>query len=129
MDCPKELTLPRSIIAHIYAARTGHGDFAEYHERFHHENALTTCSCGALKSPTHILHCNRPIQRLPKTATRAGDVTKYLLGTFKGASILTKWIKETNYFTEICPRFPSPIDDTHINDPPEPTPNNLISHV
>lgn len=104
MQCPQELTLPRSIVAHIYAARTGHGDFAAYHERFNHQDALTTCSCGALKSPKHFLQCSLPSLRIPKIPRSSGDASKFLLGTSKGASIVAKWIKDTNFFIDICPR-------------------------
>ena len=104
VDCPQELTLPRSIVAHIYTARTGNGDFAAYHERFNHQNSLTTCSCGALKFPKHFLQCSRPTHRIPKTPKRSGDATKFLLGTFKGASLLVQWIKDNKFFTDICPK-------------------------
>ncbi|KAI0997798.1 hypothetical protein K3495_g10391 [Podosphaera aphanis] len=43
--CPAELSLPRQHVAHIYAARSGHGDFASYHARFDHDSAHNTCSC------------------------------------------------------------------------------------
>ncbi|EFZ02030.2 Reverse transcriptase [Metarhizium robertsii ARSEF 23] len=47
-NCPPELALPRTILHHLVAARTHHGDFADYHERFHHSDAGITCSCGRL---------------------------------------------------------------------------------
>ena len=43
----KELLLPRFILGKTLAARTGHGDFADYHERFNHEDASLHCRCGA----------------------------------------------------------------------------------
>ncbi|KAI1002491.1 hypothetical protein K3495_g5710 [Podosphaera aphanis] len=52
--CPAELSLPRSLIAHIFASSSGHGDFATYHERFNYDNAYLYCSCGDRKSPKHI---------------------------------------------------------------------------
>ncbi|KAI9037346.1 uncharacterized protein KD926_000633 [Aspergillus affinis] len=42
---PTELKLPRPFLARILAARTGHGDFAAYHERFNHEDAYLFCRC------------------------------------------------------------------------------------
>src|SRR5699024_5674523 len=48
---PPELKLPRYALGKLVAARTGHGDFAEYHRRFQHEGAKLTCSCGAHKAP------------------------------------------------------------------------------
>ncbi|KAM4067487.1 reverse transcriptase (RNA-dependent DNA polymerase) [Hirsutella rhossiliensis] len=49
--CPPELTIPRPLLHHLLAARTHHGDFADYHERFNHDDARLTCSsdeAGAL---------------------------------------------------------------------------------
>ncbi|KAE8233471.1 hypothetical protein CF326_g1495 [Tilletia indica] len=37
--------------------RTGHGDFADYHERFGHETATLTCVCGDPRAPLHPLEC------------------------------------------------------------------------
>ncbi|KAF6524787.1 hypothetical protein HZS61_010582 [Fusarium oxysporum f. sp. conglutinans] len=37
--CPPELTLPRAALHHLLAARSLHGDFAAYHERFNHSDA------------------------------------------------------------------------------------------
>ncbi|EXU95101.1 reverse transcriptase domain protein [Metarhizium robertsii] len=34
---------------HLLAARSSHGDFADYHERFNHKDARITCSCGRRK--------------------------------------------------------------------------------
>lgn len=103
--CPKELSLPRSLSAHIYAARSGHGDFAAYHERFNHKEALTTCSCGALKAPRHALYCTIPEERLPKVPRALGNATEYFFGTTRGAIEFTKWLKSTKFFIEVCPKF------------------------
>ncbi|KID94004.1 Ribonuclease H-like protein, partial [Metarhizium majus ARSEF 297] len=53
-NCLPELALPRTILHHLLAARTYHGDFADYHERSHHSDAGITCSCGRRKAPTHL---------------------------------------------------------------------------
>ncbi|CAD6963134.1 unnamed protein product, partial [Tilletia laevis] len=37
--------------------RTGHGDFAEYHDRFRHLDAERWSLCGKLRSPFHPLTC------------------------------------------------------------------------
>lgn len=65
-ECPTELSLPRHHAARIYAARSGHGDFASYHIRFEHASAHTTCTCGGPKYPSHFLHCPLPKSRPPK---------------------------------------------------------------
>ena len=46
---PDELRLPCPLLGRILAARSGHGDFADYHERFKHDNAHLLCRCGAPK--------------------------------------------------------------------------------
>ena len=54
---PPELLLPCAALCRLLAARSGHGDFAEYHERFKHDDALLTCSCGRRKEPFHLYSC------------------------------------------------------------------------
>ncbi|KAJ3499544.1 hypothetical protein NLG97_g236 [Lecanicillium saksenae] len=54
-----ELTLQRRQLGYLLAARTHHGDFADYHERFHHEDAAINCPCGRRKSPTHLFYCRK----------------------------------------------------------------------
>ncbi|KJZ71584.1 hypothetical protein HIM_09053 [Hirsutella minnesotensis 3608] len=58
-SCPPELALPRTMLHHLLAARTHHGDFADYHERFQHNDACVTCSCGRRKAPTHLFYCRK----------------------------------------------------------------------
>ncbi|EFY95431.2 Ribonuclease H-like protein [Metarhizium robertsii ARSEF 23] len=58
-NCPPELALPRIILHHLLAARTYHGDFADYHERLHHNNACVACSCGQRKAPANLLYCRK----------------------------------------------------------------------
>ncbi|KID83219.1 reverse transcriptase [Metarhizium guizhouense ARSEF 977] len=58
-SCPPELALPRTMLNHLLAARTHHGDFADYHERFQHNDACVTCSCGRRKAPTHLFYCRK----------------------------------------------------------------------
>jgi hypothetical protein len=48
---PGELQLPRALLGRLLAARTGHGDFPDYHERFQHDDAYLFCRCGARKAP------------------------------------------------------------------------------
>ncbi|WPJ65455.1 hypothetical protein SMAC4_13931 [Sordaria macrospora] len=51
--------LDRRSLHHLLAARSGHGDFKDYHERFEHEDALLTCYCGSWKTPLHPFHCRK----------------------------------------------------------------------
>src|SRR5580692_8711959 len=52
-----ELELPRSVLHHLLAIRSSHGDFSWYHRKFAHEDAKLTCSCGRIKNPEHLVRC------------------------------------------------------------------------
>ncbi|CBF80200.1 hypothetical protein AN7833.2 [Aspergillus nidulans FGSC A4] len=43
----REHKLPRWVLGRLVAARTGHGDFTAYHQRFNHPDYLESCSCAA----------------------------------------------------------------------------------
>lgn len=101
---PKELSLPRSLVAHIYAARSGHGDFAAYHKRSKHQEALTVYSCGSPKSPSHIFFCPRLRHALPRNLSNTGEISNFFLDTLRGARSLVKWLVDTKVFIEICPK-------------------------
>ncbi|CAD6940903.1 unnamed protein product [Tilletia laevis] len=49
------LTLRRKDLGLLLQMRTGHGDFASYHERFHHLEAQTECICGERRTRFHPL--------------------------------------------------------------------------
>jgi ribonuclease HI len=57
--CPPKLSLSRRALHHLLAARSLHGDFAAYHERFDHDNARLICSCNRRKAPDHIFYCRK----------------------------------------------------------------------
>lgn len=59
-----------------------------------------------------------PNQQLPKPPQRSTDKFQYLLGSYSGAYELVKWMRETEFFTEICPRF-TVKDDTFVDYDPE----------
>lgn len=100
---PKELTLARPALALLLAARSGHGDFADYHIRFNHEDAVLTCSCGALKAPTHFFYCpNAQPRILP--GKHPGQALPFLLGSYKGAQQFAEWIKSSQFYITTCPR-------------------------
>ena len=101
------------VLGRLVAARTGHGDFAGYHERFKHEDALMACSCGAPKAPAHFIHCPKATRRwsarqtLPvprRIANHPGELSEWILSTLPGALAFKAFIDETNFFSEICPR-------------------------
>jgi len=103
MGCPEELNVPRATLHHLLAARSGHGDFAEYHERFGHDAPLL-CTCGRKKHPTHPFYCRKVARRdrFRMEPNARGFVTD-ALGP-KNFWTYIKLIQGTRFFEEICPR-------------------------
>ena len=101
---PPELDLPRQQLGRLLAARSHHGDFSSYHERFQHSDALLDCGCGKTKTPVHFYFCKRGRKATPghlKTHMAKNSIDS-LLGTAKGARLFCEWAEATNFFTEIC---------------------------
>ena len=46
-----EMNLSRKVLGWLIAARSGHGHFADYHERFGHAEEDIRCKCGQRRSP------------------------------------------------------------------------------
>jgi hypothetical protein len=69
-------------------ARTGHGDFADYHKRFKHENAHLLCQCDAQKAPLHFFFCRIAKRRAPRPPGPPSEIIPFLLGSMKGAQRL-----------------------------------------
>ncbi|EXU95536.1 reverse transcriptase domain protein [Metarhizium robertsii] len=101
-SCPPELALPRSILHHLLAARTHHGDFADYHERFRHDDACIKCSCGRRKAPTHLFYC-RKIQ--PRCRMRLAPSPTVAINQAIGKDFdkFVKLVKASSFFEKICP--------------------------
>jgi ribonuclease HI len=96
-----ELSLNRGALGRILAARSQHGDFAAYHERFNHIDATLYCLCGRLKSPLHFYFCkNSSARKLASKPT--SEAIPWLLGTAKGAQTLAGWITASKYYTLVC---------------------------
>ena len=102
---PEELWLKRPLLGRLLAARTGHGDFADYHERFNHEDAYLLCGCGSRKSPLHFFFCYKGKRRASHPLGPPARAVP-LLGTAKGAKELASWLADTKFFEDICPRRP-----------------------
>ena len=58
-----ERTLSRPVLTKLLSIRTIHGDFAWYHRKYKHDDAVLLCSCGEEKSPDHLVHCPRMRRR------------------------------------------------------------------
>ena len=108
----REHQLPRWVLGRLIAARTGHGDFAAYHERFHHTHYLATCSCRRQKTPVHFFLC-------PSTSKRWKDRWKckrdspsktidWLLSTAAGVEAFSHIVQDISYFKNICSDWARP---------------------
>ncbi|KAF6515167.1 hypothetical protein HZS61_005073 [Fusarium oxysporum f. sp. conglutinans] len=101
--CPPELSLPRAALHHLLAARSLHGDFAAYHERFDHVDARLVCSCGRRKAPDHIFYCRKvPPRHRMRLAPSLNAAVNLAIG-----KDFTKFIdlsKDSAFFGKTCPR-------------------------
>lgn len=105
---PPELALPRKLLHELIAARSGHGDFAAYHRRFHHEDANIYCVCGQEKSPPHFIRSHRystHMRKLRKGLTVA-DFTRQLLGPH-GLGKFLEYARTTTCFGNLQANLPS----------------------
>lgn len=100
---PPALHLPRRVLSRLLAARSGHGDFADYHERFQHEDALLTCQCNKRKSPFHLVYCRTARRRAPGLYAILKNDPSLLFASHNGLSLLAKIMDKTKFFKELCP--------------------------
>lgn len=92
----------RDSLHRLLAARSGHGDFADYHERFRHHDANNHCSCGRKKSTRHIFYC----KKLRKHRLLPGYIPEAAILQFLGEDG-KKWLRfveRSDFYTKICPR-------------------------
>ena len=92
---PEELGIPRRHLARLLAERSGHGNYAAYHDRFGHHGAPRECpfECGLDTAPGHFLECSRLprpalLRWVDGTAIRRSDV----LTSPAGARALSQWL-------------------------------------
>jgi len=105
---PKELRLPRWVLGKLIAARSGHGDFKAYHERFSHTGNRLECRCGKTKTPTHFYRC-KPARRIwdrwkkrPKLPPWPEERRiRWMLSTPRGARVFQEYISKTKFFQEL----------------------------
>jgi hypothetical protein len=101
--CPPELELTRETLHRLLAARSGHRDFAEYHERFEHEDAVLECSCGKRKAPEHLLLCDEVRTRdRPRLVGSCRDKIRTLLAGLPKK--FANFVEKTDFYGKICPR-------------------------
>ncbi|RKK06271.1 hypothetical protein BFJ65_g18873 [Fusarium oxysporum f. sp. cepae] len=102
--CPPELSLPRAALHHLLAARSLHGDFAAYHERFAHNDARLVCSCGRRKAPDHIFYCRKvPLRHRMRLAPSPNTAVNLAIG--RDFSKFIDLSKDSAFFGKICPRY------------------------
>lgn len=92
----------RGSLHRLLAARTGHGDFADYHKRFRHHDSNNHCSCGKEKSPRHIFYC----RKLRKHRLLPGYIPEAAILQFLGEDG-EKWVRfveRSEFYRKICPR-------------------------
>ncbi|KHJ32296.1 putative te1b-like protein [Erysiphe necator] len=90
---PPELTLPRWAYHRLVAARIGHGDFSDYHERFKHVNIDDRCVCGRERRPWHFAEC-RLAQRKWRDSEKSPVPSAKEMFREKG------WLKFFHYINE-----------------------------
>ena len=101
---PPELELTRTTLHRLLAARSGHGDFADYHERFEHEDAVLECSCGKREAPEHFLLCDKVRARdLPRLVGSCRDKIRTLLAG--PPKKFANFIEKIDFYGKICPRI------------------------
>ena len=102
-SCPPELMLPRATLHSVLAARSRHGDFADYHERFNHDDARLDCSCGRRKAPEHPFYCRKIPPRLRmRLAPSPAEAIHHAVG--KGFEAFVAMTSESSFFQRICQR-------------------------
>ena len=90
--------------------RTGHGDFAGYHQRFGYDNAAVQCGkCSAFTAPEHIVHCPKSVAKWknwptgPKVRPDALARSEYFYKVLKDPNIFKEFAALTSCF-ETPPR-------------------------
>ena len=101
---PPELLLPRKTLGHLLAARSGHGDFQAYHERFRHTEQDNLCRCGRPKTTIHFAFCRHARKRTNCLRGKPRDIIPMTLATPKGAILFAKFVEESRFFTDISAR-------------------------
>lgn len=99
------LHLPRPIAGRILAIRSMHGDFADYHDRFQHEDANLYCSCGKRKSPLHFYFCRTGKAYKSLSTDPPSVAIPWLLGTRSGAEKLSDWLRSSRFYQDVCPNY------------------------
>ena len=96
-----EMALKREVLGWLIAARSGHGHFADYHERFGHEEEHIHCKCGQRRSKSHPFSCSsaRAFRfKLFSITDRRLLTQKEVMGTSQGIKMFAEWAPRTELF-------------------------------
>ena len=95
-----ELGLRREVLGWLIAARSGHGHFADYHERFGHEETDLRCDCGHRRTQLHPFSCPNARPHKDKIASKSGRQLSpdEILGTPAGMKKFAEWAPATGLF-------------------------------
>ncbi len=91
----------KEVLGWLIAARSGHGHFADYYERFGHEEDIY-CKCGQKRSKSHLFSCSsaRALRvKLFRVIDRRLLTQKEVLGTAQGIKVFAEWAPRTELFT------------------------------
>ena len=109
LRCPPELNLPRPILHHLLAMRSGHGDYEWYHLKFNHRDQ-TTCSCRRPKTPEHIVYCRKTTRlrdKWPVFKPTPKTPYDYWLRLIASPKDFEHFLQVTRFFEVICPHEPN----------------------
>ncbi|RAL58458.1 hypothetical protein DID88_005162 [Monilinia fructigena] len=102
---PPELRLPRTLLHRLLAARTAHGDFAQYHRRFGHTDAELNCLRGYAKTPEHLVFCEisqRKFHAWPakpeRPPSRPKEGWRYMSAILAHLKLFEDFLTVTQYF-------------------------------
>jgi hypothetical protein len=92
------------MLHHLLAARSQHGDIAEYHERFDHADARIFCSCGRRKAPKHIFYC---LKVPPRCRMRLAPSPTAAVNRVIGKNYIefVKVTRDSAFFEKVWPRY------------------------
>ncbi len=129
LRCPAELRLPRPILHHLLAMRSGHGDFEWYHRKFNHKD-VTTCSCGRPKTPEHIVHCRKTTRlrdKWPIFKPTPATPHEYWLRLISSPKDFEHFVQVTQFYERICRHKPNGCLPNHPPSTLSPPPSSPVS--
>ena len=96
-----EINLNREVLGWLIAAKTGHGHFADYHDRFGHEKVDVQCKCGQRRSRLHLFSCSHARSHRAKLFSLTDKrpfTPSEILGTAKGVELFAEWAPKKELF-------------------------------